>query len=92
MPVEMTRPQARVWLCEAADMLAGLSDAILAAGRLTETFPDLSPPQAMQESLWSSWESLHKTFNDVYIATYGIPATVNEPTNPSGAEARMGPA
>jgi len=92
MPVEMTAQQAQIWLGEAADMLAGLTDAILAAGRLVENFPELSPPQAMLNSLTSSWESLHKTFNDVYSAAYGSPATVNEPTSRPGAEARVGEA
>jgi len=81
MPVEMTRQDAAVWLGEAADMLAGLTDAILAAGRLAEAFPELSPPQAMLKSLTSSWESLHNTFNEVYAATYGTPATVNGPAD-----------
>jgi len=90
MPAELTQQQAVAFLAELTDMLYGLTEVLLAAGRIAADTPELSPPQAMLNVLASSWESLDSQYRQVYAALYGHDPKDTHQAIGSGEEASLG--
>jgi len=89
-PIKLSSDQALVYLNELTDMLYGLTEVLLAAGRLCETTPELAPPQAML-SLWAeSRESLTARYTLVYDALHESYTTNGTPPGCTAPQAGLG--